>query len=165
MAEIRSSPSGPEVLTDGLEAGTYIGQPVIWNGTEYIPITANGNTSRMRLLDIRDPLGSSGRAFGIITENDVGITLHANNVDANIRTVVGTQASESATSLALGFWSVSVRDTAVIECLVEEGQPPRIGFLGATAVERPVITGATTQEQIDSLVAAGVALGLWTDGR
>lgn len=41
----------------------------------------------------------------------------------------------------------------------------KIGFLGAPAVARQSITGATTQLQVDSLVAALVALGFATDDR
>jgi hypothetical protein len=46
-----------------------------------------------------------------------------------------------------------------------EGDTPTIGFLGAARVSRPSITGSTTGEQIDSLVAALVALGLVSDER
>lgn len=41
----------------------------------------------------------------------------------------------------------------------------KIGFLGAPAVARQSITGATTQLQVDSIVAALVALGFATDDR
>jgi hypothetical protein len=40
-----------------------------------------------------------------------------------------------------------------------------LGFFGATPVAPPSITGATAQDQIDSLVAALAALGLVTDAR
>jgi hypothetical protein len=40
-----------------------------------------------------------------------------------------------------------------------------VGFFGAAAVGQQSITGTTEQEQIDAIVAAGVALGLWTDDR
>ncbi len=42
---------------------------------------------------------------------------------------------------------------------------PTVGFLGAGPVSRQSITGATTQDQVDSIVAALVALGLATDNR
>jgi hypothetical protein len=45
------------------------------------------------------------------------------------------------------------------------GGEPAIGFLGADVVTRRSITGTTTQEQVDSLVAALVALGLCSDDR
>lgn len=45
------------------------------------------------------------------------------------------------------------------------GVDPAIGFLGATLVGRQSITGSTTQEQVDSLVSALVALGLVSDDR
>jgi hypothetical protein len=40
-----------------------------------------------------------------------------------------------------------------------------LGFFGAPPVTRPSITGTTTQQQVDSLVAALTALGLVTDDR
>lgn len=41
-----------------------------------------------------------------------------------------------------------------------------VAFNGATPPATvPSITGATTQDQVDSIVAAGVALGVWTDDR
>lgn len=46
-----------------------------------------------------------------------------------------------------------------------EVQAPAIGFFEATAVARPSITGATAQDQIDSLIAALAALGLVSDDR
>jgi hypothetical protein len=46
-----------------------------------------------------------------------------------------------------------------------ETEARRLGFFGAPPVERPSIVGATTQLQVDSLVAALVALGLVTDDR
>lgn len=45
------------------------------------------------------------------------------------------------------------------------GADATVGFFGAAPVVRQSITGVTTQEQIDSLVAALVAFGLVTDDR
>lgn len=45
------------------------------------------------------------------------------------------------------------------------GSELRLGFFSASPVARPSITGATTQDQVDSLVAALTALGLVTDDR
>lgn len=41
----------------------------------------------------------------------------------------------------------------------------KLGFFGAAAVDKQSITGATTQLQVDSIVAALVALGLVSDDR
>lgn len=40
---------------------------------------------------------------------------------------------------------------------------PTVGFLGAAPLKRQTITGATTQDQVDSIIAALVAFGLVTD--
>lgn len=45
------------------------------------------------------------------------------------------------------------------------GGTPKMAFFGVPEVVRPSITGTTTQEQVDSLVAALAALGLVTDDR
>lgn len=45
------------------------------------------------------------------------------------------------------------------------GDDPTAGFLGAAPVTRQSITGATTQDQVDSLVAALVAFGFVSDDR
>lgn len=39
-----------------------------------------------------------------------------------------------------------------------------LGFFGAAPVTKPEVTGATTADQVASLIAAGAALGLWIDG-
>ena len=54
-------------------------------------------------------------------------------------------------------------ETAMLLGIV--GGAPAVGFLGAAPVTRPSITGTTTQQQVDSLVAALEALGLVSDGR
>src|SRR5690606_42132918 len=51
----------------------------------------------------------------------------------------------------------------VIEARNDDPGGPTLGFFAVPPVLRQSITGATTQDQVDSLVAALAALGLVTD--
>jgi hypothetical protein len=81
---------------------------------------------------------------------------------------------------SLGYTGVTVPENSTAQFSAEDpgdltvktqillglvGGQPAIGFLGANVTTRPSITGATTQDQVDSLVAALVALGLASDDR
>lgn len=165
---------GPGGGTD-LPEGDYDGQPLEWTGSEWFPLTAGDplrftgielppDTSAFQIV-IDHPteaycemraVGDSSRVIlnavgggtvDVFSDHPTsGVTLKANGATGTITLRVGESDLQA---LTVGF------DGAAIVS----------GFFGATPVTRPIITGATEQEQIDSLVDALVALGLVEDGR
>ncbi len=100
--------------------------------------------SRVRLLGNNDP----------VTVSSAGdVTLQSS---AGLLSITGQGGS--------GLFTDDV-DLIVVHPVQITIQSPTIGFFDASPVPKQSITGATTQEQVDSLVAALVALGLVTDDR
>ncbi|HEY3495622.1 MAG TPA: hypothetical protein VGK73_13085 [Polyangiaceae bacterium] len=167
MPNIRNSPSGKLIPTDGLPEGSYTGQPVVWNGAEYVPTDPDFASRRFRIREIRDVSGQEGNALGIIASNDVGISINSNHAgDTNrIELLAGNSSgSNGVLDLRRLVCSLSL-DAFQIMAASGENSAAEIGFLGATPAPRQSITGTTEQEQIDSIVTALVNLGLVTDDR
>jgi hypothetical protein len=86
-------------------------------------------------------------SYIIITDAEIGVVVPGGRVTF--------QAYDFDVSVAgLPAWNIGVVDGAV--CM---------GFFGAEPIPHPSVTGTTTQQQVDSLVAALTALGLVTDNR
>lgn len=129
-----------------LPDGTYAGEPLAWDGAAWIasPIIA------VQSIGAQDPFAgvSIDASAGALTLNGAGSSV----------TIAGTgpqMAALAGTTLALlvdGVQRFQADDTG-------------LAFFGEPPVARPSITGATTQNQVDSIVAALVALGLVTDDR
>lgn len=129
-----------------LPDGTYAGEPLAWDGAAWIA----SNVIAVQSVAAQDPFAgmSIDASAGALTLNGAGSSV----------TIAGTgpqMAALAGTELALlvdGVQRFRANDTG-------------LAFFGEAPVARQSITGATAQLQIDSLVAAGVALGLWTDDR
>jgi hypothetical protein len=139
-----------------IPAGSYVGQPSYWDGAAWAPLVIG---DPLFLTQLRCPadeslnlgaFGSGGSVnvgAGDFSTYKVGFAAGPNGF------IVGVLESGIALQVqASGY------DTG-------GGGVPCIGMFGATPVPRQSITGATTQDQVDSLVAALVAFGLVSDDR
>lgn len=84
-----------------------------------------------------------------ITHNNGGACVQLQTTDQHNWTVPNAAGNEEIQNVAFSH----------------AGDVPTVGFLGAAPVPKQSITGATTQDQVDSLVAALVALGFVSDDR
>ncbi len=105
--------------------------------------------------------GNAGTQQGGTVMLQGGVSADGQGGDVQILTGVG---------VAPGSFTVQLGNTGWLAVVDDAGQPSatftgKLGFFGAAAVAQQSITGATTQDQVDSIVAAGVALGFWTDDR
>jgi hypothetical protein len=163
----------PEEVFDGggsLPPGTYAGQPAAWNGAAWAP------TSSLKVDQIQSRNGFE-LGLSALNEDGVGISglgLGPNAVlsaDGTVSVYTGAggiyQTAPGLEPVQHYFGSYVEPPTNVVVNLRMGAavDDPTIGFLGAAPVTRRSITGTTTQEQVDSIVAALVALGLATDDR
>lgn len=137
-----------------LPDGEYDGEPFVWNGVEW------GPQNIVRVQAIQAP----GAGDGIQIAAD-----HVEFIVTNDWTVQSNASSNFIvldTTGMLLFADAGQTIGVVIDGLDRfRADATGIGFLGAAPVARQSITGATEQQQIDSIVAALVALGLATDDR
>jgi hypothetical protein len=145
-------PEGEGEGGGGLPAGSYVGQPVSWNGVEWVPSSTllvdqisdvNGDGSTLQL----GPTASlqSGEQVSISVANGASYSLNLSNHSFGSRN-------------GAGFVVAILRMDLVSDV-------PRMGFFGDAPAARPSISGVTTQQQLDSLIAALASLGLVTDAR
>lgn len=128
-----------------LPDGTYDGQPLAWDGTAWVPLVHDYAAPDYRPLRLGFLQGIVDLFGGIvITAGGPMTSSHAIWVDRQ---------------------AFSVNGEEFLNAVKPAGQPLSMGFFGAAGTPRPTITGATTQEQVDSLVEALALLGLVTDGR
>lgn len=150
MVLVRSSPSGRNVDVGGggdLPDGDYPGEPLSWDGAAWLgsPILA------LDLIIPRDAAAGLSLDAGAaqITLNGGGSSLQLN-------------LSEGAILYAPTGHRVRISVDTGDRFLADD---IGLAFFGSPPVAQPSITGVTAQEQIDSIVAAGALLGLWTDDR
>lgn len=150
-----TGPTGPAGTS--IADGTYDGQPVKWDGAAYVPLalgdplvlaTVNGSTDL-----------SLGAPAGTVTLSSLVDILVFATEGINLSATLGLIAS-AGTQLSLGGNSVDITSATSMQL-----QAATLGFFGVAPVVQQSITGVLPQDQIDSIVAAGVALGLWTDDR
>lgn len=182
----------PEELSGGggttLPNGTYDGQPLLWvtelgwvpsavvaletivsragssdvfihgldaNGYNASTLAVGGNALLYSYNNVQISIwGQNGSVYslepGVVVDDPEGGS--PVRLDAHVFTCSPDGGGANVTNLRMGTTGPG-------------GAEPAIGFLGAPKVGRQTITGVTTQDQVDSLVAAFVALGLVTDGR
>jgi len=127
-----------------LPDGDYPQEPLAWDGAEW---------AGSAFLEVQQVSGHGG----------LNLSAGADVLDAD--------GQGSTLQLAAGHAQLDAGAVGGHVQLFAEGNPmvdasaTELGFFGAAPVVRPTITGATTQLQVDSLVAALVALGLVIDGR
>lgn len=123
--------------------------------------------STARLTDIEARLeGASvvvnALAGGSVTvTGDVSVALEATSVIASDVTEAAVMSLDAGTAQLAWGPDTTFRADAAGAVM----RATAIGFFAASPVAQPTITGVTTQDQVDSLVAALVALGLVVDGR
>lgn len=156
MTEVRIGPSGPVVDVPGgtvLPDGAYYGQPLCWDGSAWVPffevrvgavVSKDGSSANIPFPDATPGFPTVCQWF---VESANIMQVERDNV-AFLRRV--TFIGETINPLVLE---------------APDAGAPRAGFFGATPVAVQSITGATTQDQVDSLVAALVAFGMVTDDR
>lgn len=142
-------------VAGSLTPGSYVNQPLVWDGAAWIPcagaaaaqqFTGEDNTVN---ISLPTPVGGFPTVCSWTVETANVLQVERDNVTGLNRVqVVQRQAS---------LWP------AMFEAY-DVGNP-RAGFLGAVPVVQQSITGLTTQDQVDSLVAALVAFGFVTDDR
>jgi hypothetical protein len=158
-----------------LPDGEFVGQPLSWDGTGWVPLPDDeslrvsfiGAPPGLPLLQIRvehpteayaelSAIGTNSRV--VINAADGGtIDLFADHPTSGI----GFNATGAAGTM---IFTVGTGGVPVLT-LQRIGADSCVGFCGANAVPRQTITGATEQEQLDSIVNALVAFGLCEDGR
>lgn len=133
-----------------LAPGEYDGEPLIWNGIEWGP----QNIVRVNAVqaDPSDNLQISAGTLGINSPGEISMQGGPDSFLA--MTAPGMALLAPVLLLQVSDGSVRVQCDAA-----------GVGFFGVSPVPRQSITGTTEQEQIDSIVAALVALGLATDDR
>lgn len=165
-------------VADDIAPGDYDGQPVKWDGAAYVPLPLGqylvySGISIYGEVQVRglDPSDNGG-----ILLVSAAVCALDNNFGGEVR-IASTGGHVFAYPFGYTGISVPVNSTGFIgapdsggnaQLMVTTGlvaDVPAIGFLGADVVVRQSITGATTQDQVDSLVTALVALGLVTDDR
>ena len=185
MSEVRRAASGDFVEVAELADGDYVGQPLRWDGSAWGPLP-DGQALVFALLEALAELTIAAATnlslhapdgtLDLITDDFVletsdpttfvhlnpGAGLAGQGVVVNLIDAAGVSFLELDSGLArLEHSGAAVQcDDAGVSLAASA-----IGFFSASPVARPTITGATTQQQVDSLVSALVALGLVTDGR
>lgn len=146
-------PVDSSTLGPGLPDGTYPNQPLVWDGAAWIPspgaVAAQNHSGEDNTVAISLPTPVPGfptQCYWTVETSSILQVTRDSDTGENIFIVVGGPGNP-------------------IECRAHDANPPQIGFLGALPVNRQEISGATTQDQVDSLVAALVALGLVNDIR
>lgn len=160
--------TGPAGAPASIPPGSYVGQPVQWDGSAYVPLSPGLGLALLALQGVP--------GFGQLTiQGDGGLVLASQSsiaLDGDsvyVETGAANYAMATFPDRAGGHVFRTVGDDGATFAenlrMGSAGLDPTIGFLGAAPVTRPSITGASTQDQLDSLVAALVALGLVTDDR
>ena len=180
---VRRSPSGDELDVQELASGSYVGQPLRWDGAEWAPLPDGDALVFAVLLSNAELTIGSPSTLTLQADSTMQLAAadFALDVDAttllHLNAVAGVALQGVVVNLidASGLFFLELDSgvarlqgaSAAVQCdasgLSLVGV--KLGFYNAAPVARPVITGATTQQQVDSLVSALVALGLVTDGR
>lgn len=175
-----------------LPDGTYVGQPLTWDGSAWLGTSFVAVESVQAPVDATGLLSVSGSG---VSAGSSGVLINATSgqtVQIQTNAIQRFEAGDSYASLVATDSSVSVNDVGEIDIstpgavnisgsssvslawsagtvnMTAAGLAfgsTALGFFGATPVAQPSITGALPQDQIDSLVSALVALGLVTDDR
>jgi hypothetical protein len=156
VTTVRLGPSGPETDVGGTELpdGSYVGQPLIWDGSAWGP----GGSVAVSSVSSQDGSGGSTIEFPTATPG-FGTVARWSIESANL-----FQVERDNTSF-FRRWVLVGETLNPIEAIAPDVGDPLIGFLGATPVVRQSLTGTTEQEQLNSIAAALVALGLAVDNR
>lgn len=170
--------------------GSYDGQPIKWDGASYVPLPLGNSlfcagvgfpadSGYVGLFISPDP---SGGCFLTAPVDTGTISLQADGPNGTLNLASTTLSVFQAGSG--GMVSLRVLPGARIELTTEHlffvdesgedievlrmaniGAAPGLGVFGAEPVGIRSITGATAQQQIDSIVAALVTLGFAADNR
>lgn len=171
--------SAEEVGTIAGGDGDYTGQPLHWDGDDWskLPLGQPLVFSLIRIEGEFQAQGldvSSNGSFLILAPTVAALD---NNFNGEARVSVTGGGNFFAYPLGYTGITVPANSTSFIGAQDSGGlqvfnaafgliaDEAAAGFLGAPLVTRQSITGATTQDQVDSLVAALVAFGLVTDDR
>jgi hypothetical protein len=140
----------------GLPDGDYIGQPLAWDESGWI-----GRTS----IEVAQVSGHGTPPFG-----DPNLLLQSAGGNVTVESTAGSVAVQAGDTYSTwnasglefrvflgGDTAVQIRDNAGQKFRIFDNDPPTTG--------RVSITGATTQEALDQVIAALVAWGWATDDR
>lgn len=156
-----------------LADGTYIGQPLYWDGSVWGPLPIDG-ILRPNIMGL-SPLPSENIEFRIeLVPNDgqteTYLTLVAQGALGRV-----TLYGESEVQLFGGFCAMrseAVEGVAKIECRSGEGFAVKdladainISFFNGTPAPMQTVVGVTTQDQVNSIVSALQTYNLIIDGR
>lgn len=170
MSEARLSPSG-QALEGEIAPGDFEGQLVFWSVADnaYVPIPVESGAfirsltgaagGDLSLGSDANLLLSAAAVVQILTPTEFGVFVTDNDSFAIAPGAASLFSDAVTLSSADGTRAIVVDASGVrVHCSA-------LGFYDVAPVARPVITGVLTQQQVDSLVSALVALGLVTDGR
>lgn len=173
-----------EVAGGGIAPGDFVGQLAFWDGAAWVPVPPDGT---MPKVDGFQSIAGTGLATLTLSEGAVVLSNQepsgfvsvnaTDEVDVSATNLVLIQAAvvrcfspAGATYEANGnehFWTTLDSGSSPVEnmrfaCVADA---PALGVLGEVPQPRQSITGATTQDQVDSIVAALVAFGFVSDDR
>lgn len=149
----------PGAAGGSIAPGSYDGQPVKWNGAEYVPLAPGGDALKLdRIESIDSPSSAISIGVGGVTVQGETAQLSDNLTNASVLATNDRFQAAFNDGVAPSVTVVGNADGLQLGASA-------LGFFQAAPVARPSITGATVQEQIDSLVSALVALGLVSDDR
>jgi len=146
-------------LTSGtaIPDGSYVGQPVEWDGAAYVPLPPG---DPLVLNQIQPQVGQTllleGNAELIALDTTGSIDLTSG--DALSGATIGLNAGASLNLVSGGTMQLNANTSVQVSSTT-------LAFFNSDPVVKQTITGATAQLQIDSIVAALVAYGLAIDGR
>jgi hypothetical protein len=171
--------------------GTYAGQPVFWNGSEWTPLpegsplsfqkinnTASTETELASLeldaahqfvgIGVGEELERGSLEDTILLKNVTGALSGESSVqiDPTAVSISHTTNSGDTAVYTVGdnFHDLSVAGQSVIR-IEYDGTNAKIGFFGATPVSTQSITGTTETQIMESIITALVNLGLVIDSR
>lgn len=192
-----------------IPAGSYVGQPVEWNGSAYVPLaigdplkfdaitatpaapfaltadvinlTDTTGQSNLHIVDslaslsatearLQDPTNATIFSATAVAASIVSPFLNVGCTDGEVSMTGNLALTANGGTAAINLSATQAQiilgsDGLLVDATGTNVKGTKLGFFNHAPVVRPAITGVTTQNQVDSIVAALVALGLVTDGR
>lgn len=156
-----------------LPAGNYPGEPLIWDGEQWIPIGIEGGPLVVNLitgfvgpdteyLELRSDASALTNGTRLRLQNDVALLEGWGGGET--LAMVAVDPEQSAIRIEAAAPGAGPTST-IFQALVDVDLQRKVGFFGGGPAPQQSITGVTTQEQVDSIVTALVALGLVVDNR
>jgi hypothetical protein len=144
-------------IAGALPIGSYLDQPLVWDGTSYVPSPQSVASERFHAVN-------DASTFWSLATPVLGFPTDAL---LSIESSTAIQVRRDSTAGTTTTTFVAGSTVEPLQLVADDAGAPMLGALGATPVVRQILTAslASPQAQIDDIVAALVALGFVTDSR